>query len=119
MNFLADEGVDRAIVVRLRDDGCDVTYIAEIAGGTTDEVILHMAMQENRILITHDKDFGDLAYRDGRWHAGILLNRLNELPSLQKAALVSNLVKMHGHELIGAFTVLQPGKIRIRKLRPR
>lgn len=116
MNFLADEGVDMDIVLQLRKDGHDVTYIAEFAGGTEDELILEMAFVEKRLLITRDKDFGELAHRDGRAHTGIILNRLHELPSEKKAELVANVVRKYAGELVGAFTVIQPGKIRIRKM---
>lgn len=119
MNFIADEGVDMDIVLQLRKDGHDVIYIAEFAGGTDDEIILEMAFVENRLLITRDKDFGELAYRDGRAHAGIILNRLHELHSEAKAKLVSDVVRNYAGELEGAFTVIQPGKIRIRKMPPK
>ena len=88
MKFFADEGVDLQIVARLRDEGHDVWYAAEDIAGTDDEEILSLANQEERILITRDKDFGELAYRDKKVHAGIVLNRLFELSSERKAELV-------------------------------
>jgi len=88
MNFIADEGVDIQIVLKLRQEGHDVIYIAEMASGTDDEDILQMASEGSRILVTRDKDFGELAYRDGRAHAGIILSRLHELSSEKKAELV-------------------------------
>jgi len=71
---------------------------------------------ENRVLITRDKDFGKLAFRSRRAHAGIVLNRLQELPSDQKADLVAQVVNNFKEQLIGAFTVIQPGRVRIRKI---
>jgi hypothetical protein len=67
--------------------------------------------------MTRDKDFGELAYRDKKVHTGIILNRLFELSSERKAEIVSKVVRDFGEELIGAFTVIQPGKIRMRKMR--
>ena len=116
MKFFADEGVDLQIVARLRDEGHDVWYAAEDIAGTDDEEILSLANQEERILITRDKDFGELAYRDKKVHAGIVLNRLFELSSERKAELVCKVVREFGEELIGKFTVIQPGKIRMIKM---
>ena len=66
--------------------------------------------------MTSDKDFGDLAYRNKMAHSGIILNRLYELPSLKKAEIVSQVIKQLGDSLIGSFTVIQPGRIRIKKM---
>lgn len=63
MTILADEGVDREIVLRLRDDGHDVTYVAEMDPGISDEVVLARANAQGAILLTQDKDFGELVFR--------------------------------------------------------
>jgi len=116
MRFFADEGVDKQIVSRLRKEGHDVLYVAEDIAGTDDEEILSLANKEDRILMTRDKDFGELAYRDKKVHAGIILNRLYELSSERKAEIVSKVIRDFGEELIGSFTVIQPGKIRMKKM---
>jgi predicted nuclease of predicted toxin-antitoxin system len=116
MNFVADEGVDQQIVIALRENGHDVLYIAELASGINDNMVLQFTNEQNRILMTRDKDFGELVYRDKKVHSGIILNRLYELNSAKKAELVAKTIEEFGEELIGSFTVIQPGKIRIRKL---
>ena len=63
MRLLADEGVDAAIVARLRFDGYDVVYVAELSPGITDDAVLELANAEERILMTADKDFGELVFR--------------------------------------------------------
>lgn len=63
MRFLADEGVDGLIVDTVRDDGHDVRWMAEELGGTNDSVVLEAEVRDARILITEDKDFGELVYR--------------------------------------------------------
>lgn len=63
MNLLADEGVERQIVERLRQAGHDVWYIAEMEPGIADDVILAQANASQALLITLDKDFGELVYR--------------------------------------------------------
>mgnify|MGYP002628041632 FL=1 len=63
MYLLADEGVERQIVERLRSDGHSVAYIAEMSPGISDEVILAQANDERALLVTFDKDFGELVFR--------------------------------------------------------
>ena len=79
-------------------------------------MVLQYANQQDRILITRDKDFGELVYWDKNVHSGIILNRLYELDSDKKAGIVSKIIEQFGKELMGSFTVIHPGRIRIRKL---
>lgn len=62
MKLLADEGIDKPIVDLLRLSGFDVHYILETHPGAEDEKVLQIANDEKRILITQDKDFGELVY---------------------------------------------------------
>jgi predicted nuclease of predicted toxin-antitoxin system len=59
LTFVADENVDKQIIERLRGDGFKVLSIAENRPGISDEEVLRMAADQNAILITADKDFGD------------------------------------------------------------
>ena len=70
MNLVADEGVDRAVVERLRRDGHDVVYVAELSPSIPDEEVLRQANARNALLITADKDFGDLVFRQRIVHSG-------------------------------------------------
>lgn len=114
MNFVADEGIDRQIVDRLRQDGHHVQYIAEMDPGISDEVVLSIANQEEAPLITADKDFGELVYRQKQIMPGVVLVRLAGLSSLQKAEIVSKGISQHKGELLHSFAVITPGAIRIR-----
>lgn len=116
MKFVADEGVDAPIVALLREQGFDVIYIAEVAAGSPDDIILAYANEEERVLITRDKDFGELVFREQKVHTGIILNRLYELSIEEKAKLVLEVIQEFGDELLGSFTVIQPGKVRIKKM---
>lgn len=66
MNLVADESVDGPIVVRLRQDGHTVDYIAELASGMVDERVLSRARERDALLITADKDFGELVFMEGK-----------------------------------------------------
>jgi predicted nuclease of predicted toxin-antitoxin system len=116
VNFLADESVDRQIVDRLRQDGHVVRYIAEMEPGISDDRVLDLANQEADVLLTADKDFGELVFRQGRLTFGILLIRLAGLSPARKADVVASSVNQHGAELPGAFAVLAPRSFRIRRL---
>lgn len=59
MNCLADESVDRQIVERLRQDGHQVWYVAEMEPGISDEHVLDLANRRKCLLLTADKDFGN------------------------------------------------------------
>jgi len=114
VKLLADEGVDAAIVARLRGDGHDVVYVAELSPGIPDDVVLELANADERVLMTADKDFGELVFRLHRTAFGVLLVRLTGLPSSSKAHTVAQAIGEHGDEMTAAFTVLSPGLIRIR-----
>jgi predicted nuclease of predicted toxin-antitoxin system len=73
--ILADEGVDRQIIDRLRADGNAVHAITEMNPGANDEWVLQTANTNTALLITADKDFGELVYRLGRATEGIFLLR--------------------------------------------
>jgi predicted nuclease of predicted toxin-antitoxin system len=89
VTFLADEGVDRQIVERLRLDGHKVSYVAEMAPGIMDEVVLSESRNSESVLITADKDFGELVFRRRQVSTGVLLVRLWGLTPATKASVVS------------------------------
>lgn len=115
MRFVCDEGVDRAIVRRLRAEQHDVIYIAELSPSVDDEEVLRQANAHGAVLVTLDKDFGELVFRLGKLTTGILLVRAPELATEERAALVAGVAREHGPELPGAFSVVTPTKLRIRK----
>lgn len=105
MTFLADESVDRRIVERLRLDGHRVAYVAEMSPGIMDETVLMESRISESVLITADKDFGELVYRKRQASTGVLLIRLWGLGPSMKAAVVSESIQEHGQEFAGAFAV--------------
>lgn len=115
MIFVCDEGVDRLVVELLREDGHEVLYIADASPSVTDDVVLDEANRRDALLVTRDKDFGELVYRLGRASAGVVLLRLPDATSAERAALAVGLVREHGDELRNAFTVVTRNKVRIRK----
>jgi predicted nuclease of predicted toxin-antitoxin system len=114
MNFLADESVDGQIVERLRQEGHDVLYVAEMEPGITDDQVLEKANENQALLMTIDKDFGELVFRLGRLHHGVVLVRLGGLSSERKAEIVAIAVSRYAESLDNSFSVISPGRIRIR-----
>jgi predicted nuclease of predicted toxin-antitoxin system len=113
--LLCDEGVDRGIVEALRRREHEVTYVAELAPGLTDDQVLSRTNELGAILVTRDNDFGELVFRQRRLHTGVLLVRLEGLPAADKAELVRAAVADHGPEMPHAFAVLTRDRPRIRK----
>jgi predicted nuclease of predicted toxin-antitoxin system len=114
MNLLADESVDQPVVDRLREDGHHVLAVAEMEPSIPDDAVLTMANQQEALLLTADKDFGELVFRQRRVSAGVLLIRLAGLSPATKAMIVSAVVREHATELSQTFTVVSPGMVRIR-----
>lgn len=114
MNFVADEGVDWPIVAQLRQHGHVVWYVAEMSPSLPDADVLALAHREQAILLTFDKDFGEMVFRQRQTSPGVVLLRLHGLSPQQKTAVVVDTVQNHGAELAKAFTVVTPTTLRIR-----
>ena len=113
MNFMADESCAGPVIRALRDAGHDVVAIAEVARGATDEQVLERALKEKRVLITEDRDFGELVYARGRSSAGVILVRFHSRARQAKPATVVEAVAKLSSRLQDAFTVVEPGRVRI------
>lgn len=116
LRFLADESCDFAVVRVLRAEGFKVLSIAEDLAGADDEQVIALALQESRILLTEDKDFGQLVFASGSKSLGVVLIRFpaGARPSL--GARILELIHECGGRLAGSFVVLQPERIRISAL---
>jgi predicted nuclease of predicted toxin-antitoxin system len=114
MNLLADESVEALIVDRLRQEGHEILYVAEMDPGISDEIILSQANRSNSLLITADKDFGELVFRRRLINSGVMLLRLAGLSEQSKANIVAAVFSEYPTEIPEAFTVVSPGMVRIR-----
>jgi predicted nuclease of predicted toxin-antitoxin system len=77
MQFVADENVSHRVVERLRADGHNVTLVAEMRSGMSDTDVLKFAETETCILVTEDRDFGELIFRQHLSVQGIVLLELD------------------------------------------
>jgi len=115
VKLVVDVGVGTAVEKRLLAQGHDVLAVRDLNPHLPDEEILERAVQEQRLVLTMDKDFGELVHRSGRRHAGVLLLRLEAADSTTKVAVVRRIFEQHGAKLPGKFAVYRRGRLRIRR----
>jgi predicted nuclease of predicted toxin-antitoxin system len=115
MRFLADESCDFSAVRALRAAGFDVTAIAEMLPRTDDETVARLAAGERRVLITEDKDFGQLVFAKKQPSGGVILIRFPARSRQSLPRTIVELVRRMGEHLEGNFVVLQPGRTRTRR----
>ncbi len=96
MNFLADEGVEREIVDALRSQGHDVLYVAEMSPGINDGEVLDLANKASSILITSDKDFGDLGTSASFRKDAASISPLRRSDTMPQGWITS--IQIHDHE---------------------
>ena len=116
MLFLADENVSCFVVDRLRASGFDVTWIGETRPGISDKDVLKAADADDCILITEDRDFGELVIRQRLEVRGMILLELDRLSNAMEADVVAEVVSTHVDKLLGNLVVIEPGRIRVRPL---
>ncbi len=111
---MIDESVDRQVVDALARV-YEVHDIASTNRGVADEVVLGIARELDAVLVTADKDFGELVYRQKRVHRGVVLTRLSGMESERKAQVVVNALSrsLFGEEE-RAFVVISPNDVRVR-----
>ncbi len=115
MRYLADESVERQIVDALRVAGHEVDQIAELAPGSTDSDVLARANRQSAVLITEDKDFGELVFRGRQPNPGVVLLRLSGLTRQRKIAIAVQVFADRAADFAGAFTVVTDTGVRIRR----
>jgi predicted nuclease of predicted toxin-antitoxin system len=113
MRFLVDECAGPAVAQWLREQQHDVFSVYDEARGMTDEAILEQARNENRILITNDRDFGEAIFRDGVSHRGVIFLRLVNERAANKIAVLQRLLAAYAERLPDRFVVVTEGGVRI------
>lgn len=114
--ILAGENIASVMVDRLRRDGLDVLWIAESAPASVDRDVLQMAATDGRILLTDDKDFGELVVRERRPHRGVVRARMAGIPHARRCEILSERFRTMSAELVDAFTVVDgEGRVRLRR----
>ena len=116
MKLCANENVPGDCVAALRQGGHDVLWIRETARGSPDESVLAISRSEGRLLITFDKDFGELVYRRGaEASCGVVLFRLRKPSPDFVAKRVTKILESRA-DWEGRFSVVDEHSIRMRHL---
>jgi predicted nuclease of predicted toxin-antitoxin system len=118
VRILADENVPRLIVSWLRACGQDVLYAAESRKQTPDADLLIEAEALGYVLLTEDKDFVELVFRDWRNCHGVILLQMEDLPSSARLSRLQGTWTVIESLLPGKFVVLSGSKLRVRPLTP-
>jgi predicted nuclease of predicted toxin-antitoxin system len=115
MKFLIDAGVGKKVEEFLKDSGYDVKSMRLIDIRAKDVDILGLAVSEGRMLITMDKDFGELVYNSKMLHSGVLILRLEDSTGKDKAETVKRILEGFSDKIENKFCVFQGGRLRIKK----
>ena len=116
MRFLANENFPGDAVMAIKANGHDIVWIRTAAPGSADQEILAWAARESRVLLTFDKDFGELAWHVGLpASSGIILFRLPMPPADGVGAILAARIDERA-DWVGHFTVIEPGRVRMRPL---
>ena len=114
--FLVDESTGKKLCKSLVESGYDAIYVGDVIPGSSDEDVLKLAENEGRILITNDKDFGELIYRLNKPSSGVILLRLKKDTPAARIKYISSILRSNAETLMGKFVVLTEMGYRIRKI---
>ncbi len=112
IKFLADVNVEKAIVDYLTQNGYDIKWIPDYNCEIPDEDLLDLANAERRVLITNDKDFGEITFLQKKLSAGTILIRIKGQKTEDKIKLFKKLMQNYSDKLLNHFTVITKKKIR-------
>jgi predicted nuclease of predicted toxin-antitoxin system len=117
VRFLLDENCPLPSVEALRAAGLDAVAVAEAHAGASDEFVLQWAEREDRILVTFDRDFGELVFRVGAsGRPGVVYLRFVPGNPLETAEIVLAVARQSEIQLEGYFTVVDRERARQRRL---
>jgi predicted nuclease of predicted toxin-antitoxin system len=116
VRLFADECIPRSTIERLRADGFDVVTAADVCPSEVDDPVLAYAYEDGRVLVTADKDFGDLAIRLAHRTHGVIDVALGDLTAATRAAIVSARLQELGDRAVGNLVTIEPGRVRSRPL---
>ena len=117
MRFLVDECTGPRVASWLLEEGHEVFSVHEEAKGSDDVAIINIANEQDYIIITNDKDFGELAFKDNKHHKGIILLRLSDERSQNKIQVLGEILEKYSQDLHSNFVVATEDSVRI--IRPK
>lgn len=116
MRFLVDECTGQKVADWLQASGHEVFSVYQQARGIDDDVIIQKAFDQNWILITDDKDFGEKVYREKRLHRGVIFLRLKDERADNKIEVLRRLLETYADRLLDSFVVVSETQVRFARL---
>jgi predicted nuclease of predicted toxin-antitoxin system len=117
VKLIADENILVDVVEWLRDAGHDVFSVRESMRGQDDERILRYAEETGRVILTDDKDFGELVFNRGMNSQGIILVRLHAVTLSERIKRLKEIWPVVEEHSPGSFIVVTDQKVRVRPSR--
>ena len=115
MKLLLDSCISFFAVKELRENNFTVTWVPETGKDPGDEVIIKKAFSENFVLVTADKDFGELVFLQGMHSPTII--RLVNIPAISQGEIILKLINSYKKEIEdGAIITVDRYRVRIRHL---
>jgi predicted nuclease of predicted toxin-antitoxin system len=114
IKFLIDMGVGKKVEQWLKENNYNVKSVRDADIRARDVEVLDQAVAEGRMIITMDKDFGELVYNSGMLHSGVLILRLEDAKGEEKVEIVKQILIGFSEKIANKFCVFQGGKLRIR-----
>ena len=116
MRLLADECCPAPIVAALRAAGHDVLHMLEASPGVPDTAVVALAISEDRVVISEDYDFGELAIRHRLPLPGLVLLAFGRQPNTVRIERTLQVISGFGDQLRGRLTIIEPQSHRTRPL---
>lgn len=117
IKFLVDVGVGKSVENYLCEKGYDIKAVRDIDPAMPDEKIIQIAALEKRMVVTMDKDFGELVYHLVMDHCGVLLLRLEDATGVEKRKVMEFIMDNYSSRIQNCFCVFQNDKFRIKAIR--
>lgn len=112
MRFLVDECTGSSVARWLTEQGHDVFSVFDEARGIDDDRVLEIAIDEERVLITNDKGFGNQIFLQRKSHHGVILLRLGNERAANKVAAVRRLLEQYANQIADRFIVVTESSVR-------
>ena len=112
MRFLVDECTGPKVAAWLHSQGHETFSVFDETRGIADDEVIQKAYDENWILITNDKDFGEKVYRERRPHRGVIFMRLEDERSANKIEVLQRLLDGYADRLADWFVVVTDTRVR-------
>lgn len=116
MRFLVDECTGPAVARWLQEQQHEVFSVYEAARGMADEELIRKAYDENWILVTNDKGFGEKVYRERRPHRGVIFLRLEDERTANKIMVLRHLLARYADRLPDNFVVVSDTQVRFARV---